>query len=130
MGGAPDRYFRAFDAKTGKLVWAFRTNSDVTGVPISYGRIGVQYIAEQAGWGAEAAQMQAELETVSGTTTDVPHEKRDTPAGADHACSADTMIHIRVDGRVGVGRWALGGRRLRGSTNSCLAASTAFGPRR
>jgi alcohol dehydrogenase (cytochrome c) len=72
MGGTPDRYFRAFDAKTGELVWAFRTNSAVTGVPISYGRIGVQYIAVQAGWGAGAAQVHAELEAVSGTTTDVP----------------------------------------------------------
>jgi alcohol dehydrogenase (cytochrome c) len=61
MGGTPDRYFRAFDAQTGELVWAFRTNSAVTGVPIAYGRIGVQYIAVQAGWGAEATQMQAEL---------------------------------------------------------------------
>jgi alcohol dehydrogenase (cytochrome c) len=72
MGGTPDRYFRAFDAKTGEILWAFRTNSAVMGVPISYGRIGVQYIAVQAGWGAEAAQMQAELEAASGTTTDVP----------------------------------------------------------
>jgi alcohol dehydrogenase (cytochrome c) len=73
MGGTPDRYFRAFDAKTGEPLWAFRTNSAVTGVPIAYGRIGVQYIAVQAGWGAEAAQMQTELEAASGTTTDVPH---------------------------------------------------------
>jgi alcohol dehydrogenase (cytochrome c) len=72
MGGTPDRYFRAFDAKTGEFVWALRTNSAVTGVPIAYARIAVQYIAVQAGWGAEAAQMQAELETVSGSTTDVP----------------------------------------------------------
>ena len=42
-------------------------------MPISYGRIGVLYIAVQAGWGADAAQMQAELEVVSDTTTDVPH---------------------------------------------------------
>jgi alcohol dehydrogenase (cytochrome c) len=72
MGGTPDRYFRAFGAKTGELLRAFRANSAVTGVPISYGRIGVQYIAVQAGWGAEAAQMQADLEAASGTTTDVP----------------------------------------------------------
>jgi alcohol dehydrogenase (cytochrome c) len=59
MGGAPDRYFRAFAAKTGELVWAFRTNAAVTGVPITYGRIGVQYLAVQAGWGAKAEQLQA-----------------------------------------------------------------------
>ena len=32
-GGTNDRMFRAFDAKTGKMLWEFRTNSGVTGVP-------------------------------------------------------------------------------------------------
>ncbi len=72
MGGTNDQHFRAFDAQTGEILWEFRTNSAVTGVPISYGRIGVQYIAVQSGWGAEAQQMQAELDTVLATRTDVP----------------------------------------------------------
>ena len=36
LGGTNDRYFRAFDAKTGKGLWQQRTNSGVTGVPVSY----------------------------------------------------------------------------------------------
>jgi alcohol dehydrogenase (cytochrome c) len=42
MGGTNDRYFRAFDAKTGEVLWEFRANSAFTGVLISYGRISVQ----------------------------------------------------------------------------------------
>jgi alcohol dehydrogenase (cytochrome c) len=74
MGGTTDQYFRAFDAKTGEVMWEFRTNSGVTGVPISYGRIGVQYIAVQSGWGAEAQAMQMQLDAVLGTKTTVPQD--------------------------------------------------------
>ena len=33
MGGTNDRYFRAFDASNGKILWEFRTGSGVNGVP-------------------------------------------------------------------------------------------------
>jgi glucose dehydrogenase len=72
MGGTTDQSFRAFDAKTGEVLWEFRTNSGVTGVPISYGRIGVQYIAVQSGWGAEAQAMRTQIDAALGTKTDVP----------------------------------------------------------
>ena len=57
-GGTHDRYFRAFDAETGDVLWEQRTNSGVTGVPSSYEIDGVQYIAVQSGWGVDAAGMQ------------------------------------------------------------------------
>ena len=57
-GGTNDRYFRAFDAETGDLLWEQRTNSGVIGVPSSYEIDGVQYIAVQSGWGVDAAGMQ------------------------------------------------------------------------
>ena len=57
-GGTNDRYFRAFDAQTGDVLWEQRTNSGVTGVPSSYEIDGVQYIAVQSGWGVDAAGMQ------------------------------------------------------------------------
>ncbi len=57
-GGTNDRYFRAFDAETGDLLWEQRTNSGVTGVPSSYAIDGVQYIAVQSGWGVDAQGMQ------------------------------------------------------------------------
>jgi len=71
-GGTNDRYFRAFDAKTGELVWQWRTNSGITAVPSSYSVDGVQYVAVQSGWGVDAQRMQDSLDTARGTKTDVP----------------------------------------------------------
>ena len=62
-GGTNDRYFRAFDAETGELLWEQRTNSGVIGVPSSYAIDGVQYIAVQSGWGVDAAGMQRAVNT-------------------------------------------------------------------
>jgi alcohol dehydrogenase (cytochrome c) len=61
QGGTNDRYFRAFDAMSGKQLWQFRTNSGVTAVPISYMVDGVQYVAVQSGWGVDAERMQGSL---------------------------------------------------------------------
>jgi len=72
LGGTNDRHFRAFDAKTGSLLWEFKTNSGVTGVPSSFAVDGVQYIAVQSGWGVDAQRMQGRLDTFLGTKTDVP----------------------------------------------------------
>jgi alcohol dehydrogenase (cytochrome c) len=60
-GGTNDRMFRAFDAKTGKILWEFPTASGVNGVPVSYQVDGKQYIAVQSGWGVDAARMQGRL---------------------------------------------------------------------
>lgn len=49
-GGTPDRYFRAFDAETGDILWEHRTNSAVYGVPSTYTVDGVQYVAVWSGW--------------------------------------------------------------------------------
>ena len=34
VGGTNDRYFRAFDAKTGELLWEQKTNSGIMGMPV------------------------------------------------------------------------------------------------
>jgi alcohol dehydrogenase (cytochrome c) len=60
-GGTNDRYFRAFDATNGKVLWQFRTGSGINGVPVSFAVDGKQYIAVQSGWGVDAARMQARL---------------------------------------------------------------------
>jgi len=60
-GGTNDRMFHAFDAKTGKLLWQFPTNSGVTGQPVSFMVDGKQYVAVQSGWGVDAVAMQAVL---------------------------------------------------------------------
>jgi alcohol dehydrogenase (cytochrome c) len=71
-GGTPDRYFRAFDARTGRLLWQQRTNSGITGVPVSYEIDGVQYVAVVSGWGVDAARMQGAIDRARGTETVVP----------------------------------------------------------
>jgi alcohol dehydrogenase (cytochrome c) len=63
-GGTNDRYFRAFDAANGKILWEFRTGSGVNGVPVAFEFNGKQYIAVQSGWGVDAARMQARLNLV------------------------------------------------------------------
>ena len=64
-GGTNDRYFRAFDAVNGKVLWEFPTNSGITGQPSSFSVDGRQYIAVQSGWGVDAAAMQGRLEQLS-----------------------------------------------------------------
>ena len=60
-GGTKDRMFRAFDAKTGKVLWEHPMTSGVTAVPVSFQVDGKQYIAVQSGWGVDAARMQGRL---------------------------------------------------------------------
>ena len=71
-GGTNDRYFRAFDGRTGEPVWQWRTNSGITGVPSSFAVDGVQYVAVQSGWGVDAQRMQNSLDDIRGAKTDVP----------------------------------------------------------
>ena len=53
--GTMDGWFKAIDAKSGKLLWRFKTDSGIIGQPISYrGPDGRQYIAVTAGVGGWA----------------------------------------------------------------------------
>ncbi len=72
QGGTQDRYFRAFDARTGKRLWQFRTSSGVEGVPVSYAVGGRQYIAVLSGWGVDAAREQGAIDRARGTHTETP----------------------------------------------------------
>jgi alcohol dehydrogenase (cytochrome c) len=60
-GGTNDRMFRAFDAKSGKVLWEAPTNSGIIGVPMSYAIDGRQYVAVQSGFGIDSRAMQARL---------------------------------------------------------------------
>jgi alcohol dehydrogenase (cytochrome c) len=62
-GGTNDRNFRAFDAKTGQMLWEQKTNSGIMGMPVSYEVDGTQYIAIQSGWGVDAQRIQDALTT-------------------------------------------------------------------
>jgi alcohol dehydrogenase (cytochrome c) len=63
-GGTNDRMFRAFDAKTGKILWEFPTGSGVAAVPVSFQVDGKQYVAVQSGWGVDPAKMQARMNLI------------------------------------------------------------------
>jgi len=63
-GGTSDRMFHAFDARSGKLLWEFPTNSGVIGQPSSFAIDGRQYVAVQSGWGIDARGMQGRLNAV------------------------------------------------------------------
>jgi alcohol dehydrogenase (cytochrome c) len=73
VGGTNDRYFRAFDAKSGELLWEQKTNSGIMGMPVSYEVDGTQYITIQSGWGVDAQRIQDALATQNvGVENNVP----------------------------------------------------------
>jgi alcohol dehydrogenase (cytochrome c) len=49
--GDLDRYFRAVDVKTGKILWETRLGTSVQGFPVSFSVAGKQYIAVPTGLG-------------------------------------------------------------------------------
>ena len=71
-GGTNDKVFRAFDAKTGKVLWQYNMPSGVTAVPSSFEIDGEQYIAVQAGWGIDAQRMQSGIDALDSQVTLVP----------------------------------------------------------
>jgi alcohol dehydrogenase (cytochrome c) len=66
QGGTADRWFRAFDARSGELLWEQRLNSGITGVPVSFEVDGRQFIAVQSGWGVDAAGSQRNVDGLFG----------------------------------------------------------------
>ena len=65
VGGTNDRMFRAFDAKTGELLWQQKTNSGIIGMPVAYQVGDTEYIAIQSGWGVDAQRIQDGLAKTS-----------------------------------------------------------------
>ncbi|HEY9111136.1 MAG TPA: PQQ-binding-like beta-propeller repeat protein, partial [Rhodanobacteraceae bacterium] len=58
--GTMDRWFKAVDAKTGKLLWKFRVGSGISGQPIAYrGPDGREYVAIFSGVGGWAGAVVA-----------------------------------------------------------------------
>jgi alcohol dehydrogenase (cytochrome c) len=65
------RYFKAFDAQTGQVLWELPLNGPVTGYPISYAVDGKQYVAIGAGEGTggqrHIGQLYPELKSPRGS---------------------------------------------------------------
>src|SRR5438128_933489 len=74
-GGTNDRKFRAFDAKTGQILWQFPTGSGVAAVPVSLQGDDKHVIAVQSGWGVDPAKMQTRMNLI------FPGEYPDVPQG-------------------------------------------------
>jgi alcohol dehydrogenase (cytochrome c) len=73
VGGTNDRMFRAFNAKTGELLWEQKTNSGIMGNPVAFEVDGTQYIAVQSGWGVDGQRIQDSLAKLNiGVMPDVP----------------------------------------------------------
>jgi alcohol dehydrogenase (cytochrome c) len=61
FSGAWDRFFRAFDDETGKVLWQVRTSNAVNSFPITYSVNGKQYVAVSVGNGSSHARSLATL---------------------------------------------------------------------
>ncbi|HQT77219.1 MAG: PQQ-dependent dehydrogenase, methanol/ethanol family [Rhodospirillales bacterium 20-64-7] len=73
VGGTNDRMFRAFNGKTGELLWQQKTNSGIMGMPVAYEVDGTEYVAIQSGWGVDAQRIQDMLaKTDMKVNPDVP----------------------------------------------------------
>jgi alcohol dehydrogenase (cytochrome c) len=57
--------FRAFDARTGQVLWQRRTNSGITAMPVAFQVGDTEYIAVQSGWGVDAQRIQDALSKTS-----------------------------------------------------------------
>ena len=55
-GGTTDAEFRAFDAKTGEILWNQRLDGGIVAPPISFEFDGKQYISVVTGWGVDAGR--------------------------------------------------------------------------
>lgn len=71
-GGTNDRMFRAYDAKSGKLLWEFPTPSGIISPPSSFSIDGKQYIAVVSGWGVDAQWIQGKMHDLAGWEKSVP----------------------------------------------------------
>jgi alcohol dehydrogenase (cytochrome c) len=60
-GGTNDRKIHAFDAKTGKVLWEFVTNSGIVAPPSTFTVDGKQYLAVHSGWGGDVRGMNSGL---------------------------------------------------------------------
>ncbi|MCY4600635.1 MAG: PQQ-binding-like beta-propeller repeat protein [Acidobacteria bacterium] len=63
FAGDLDRYFRAYDARTGDVLWERRLGTSVQGFPVSYTAGGEQYVAVSTGLGGGSPRTVSDLLT-------------------------------------------------------------------
>jgi lanthanide-dependent methanol dehydrogenase len=86
--GTMEGWFKAVDARSGKLLWQFKTSSGIVGQPTTYrGPNGRQYVAVLSGVGGWAGAIVAgdldprDTTAALGFVNAVPDLKNDTTAG-------------------------------------------------
>lgn len=83
--GDADRWFKAFDQATGKVLWQIRLNDAVNSYPITYSVKGKQYVAVVAGFGgpriANLRQLTTEIDTPRGASSALWVFELPSPAG-------------------------------------------------
>jgi len=90
FNGGEDRYFRAHDLDTGKVLWQTRLGSRVTGGAVSYAVNGRQYIAVVGGGGVMSnAQLSPEVDYVD--TSDMVYVFA-LPEGSAQATTARSAV--------------------------------------
>ncbi|HTC33399.1 MAG TPA: hypothetical protein VK724_08510, partial [Bryobacteraceae bacterium] len=70
--GALDRFFSAYDAASGKLLWQTQLNAAPNSSPVTYSVQGEQYVAVIAGNGflsSASASLTPEVDIAAGGTT-------------------------------------------------------------
>lgn len=60
--GTADGYFKAYDARKGKELWAFNAGLGIISAPMSYSAGGKQYVSVLVGWGGTSAAMSGVLD--------------------------------------------------------------------
>lgn len=71
-GGTNDKKFRAYDARSGELLWEFPTPSGILAPPSAFQIDGKQYIAVVSGWGVDAQWVQGKMHELAGWEKRVP----------------------------------------------------------
>ena len=71
-GGTTDAEFRAFDSKTGEILWSQRLDGGIVAPPSSFEVDGKQHIAVVTGWGVDAGRFQGFIDQAWGIKTEVP----------------------------------------------------------
>ena len=63
FAGDLDRYFRAYDVRTGEVLWETRLGTSVQGFPVSFEVDGEQYVAMSSGLGGGSPRVVPRLLT-------------------------------------------------------------------
>ena len=71
-GGTTDSEFRAFDAKSGKMLWNKKLDGGIIAPPTSFEVDGRQYIAVTTGWGVDGDRFSGYINAAFGDQPEIP----------------------------------------------------------